>query len=99
MDWLKGMSGDWLRLMMVRAGSGLTMVSMGAGSSSGSGGVFQPSSSPCLRMLSKRPSGLERAPRPLWYTLAFMALPILYLYTVYQNPWKTSDLGHPAGGC
>src|SRR5882724_9862118 len=85
MDWLKGMSGDWLRLMMVRAGSTFTMVSMDGSSSSGSRGVFQPSSACSLRRLSKRPSGLERAPRPLWNTGVFMAILVNCIYIQYTR--------------
>src|SRR6476646_5896204 len=56
------MSGESLREMIERAGSGCTMVASGGNSSSR---LPQPSSTASERVDSKRPSGFETAPRPV----------------------------------
>src|SRR5919112_6223088 len=56
------MSGDLLREMIERAGSGCTIVASGGNSSSR---LPQPSSTASLRVDSKRPAGFDTAPRPV----------------------------------
>lgn len=69
MDWLNPTSGDWLRLMMLRARSSLTTVS-GPGSMASPVASLkswpepQPSSMRAARRCSKRPGTNEAAPRP-----------------------------------
>src|SRR5690349_2049312 len=58
------MSGESLRLITLRARSSVTSV-RGRGAASSSSALCQPSSSVWWRTVSKRPSGLEAAPRPL----------------------------------
>ncbi|OAX61609.1 hypothetical protein A6R72_11295 [Xanthomonas translucens pv. graminis] len=68
-DCEKPTSGDWLRLMMLRAVSSRTCVrSRGAANSSLSSGC-QPSSSAWLMLRSKRPGRWLPAPRPLMVVL------------------------------
>ena len=61
-DWSNEMSGEVLREMIERAGSGCTIVASGGGSSSR---LPHPSSMTSARVDSKRPAGLETAPRPV----------------------------------
>src|ERR1044071_10169101 len=56
------MSGESLREMIERAGSGCTIVASGGNSSAR---LPQPSSIASERVDSKRPSGFETAPRPV----------------------------------
>jgi hypothetical protein len=59
----KEMSGERLKVITVRAVSGITSVSIRAASSSI---VFQPSSKAKRVSRSNRPVWLETAPRPRW---------------------------------
>ena len=61
MDWEKRISGDLLRVMMLRATSARTSVAGARISSS----CHQPSSADATRRVSNRPSRLSVAPRPL----------------------------------
>src|SRR6266853_1096008 len=60
-DCSKGMSGESLWLMTVRARSGSSVVAMLSGSAS----RYQPSSTASSFCRSKRPGGLESAPLPV----------------------------------
>src|SRR5512134_2104582 len=62
MDWLNGISGESLREMMLLTRSTVTWVLSGGNSSSC---LSQPSSNASRATVSKRPSGLMPAPRPL----------------------------------
>src|SRR5262245_7210716 len=61
-DWSNEMSGELLREMIERDGSGCTIVASGGSSSSR---LPQPSSTASERVDSKRPSGFDTAPRPV----------------------------------
>ncbi len=71
-DCVKGMSGESLREMMLRAASGRTSVAMESGTDSWN----QPSSTGAWVVVANRPAGLMVAPRP--FNTPSMA--ILYRY-------------------
>ena len=70
------MSGESLRLMIERAGSGNTVVATWSGDSSSN----QPSCSNDFVSVSKRPGGFDNAPRPL----SEFDIDPLYLCTVAE---------------
>lgn len=97
MDWSKGISGDWLRVMMERAGSGCTVVASGG---KGSSRLPQPSSVATSRVDSNRPAGLATAPRPgrtVGLTADLTADLAVDLATGPVNPDDCPEEGFPAG--
>lgn len=68
------MSGDWLRLMMLRAVSSVTWVRNAGGANSSLSSTCQPSSTACGVVTSNRPGRWPVAPRPL----IALAMPACY---------------------
>src|SRR5688572_3544672 len=86
------MSGDLLREMTLRAGSAATVVSNGGSSSSSDP---QPSSTTCVRVDSKRPSGFDTAPRPARAPGRMgVVMPVLYIETAAKGSRLTGSPAH-----